>query len=378
MFWLMLQSTLDDVTRAREAKFTLSETQNKEFSARFYDDGSSGNPRIYTVSGDTAQINITGVLTRNPDIYAYFFGGGNTTYTDIMKSVALADNDPTVKQVVYFYDSPGGNVDGMYEAIDAIMSGKKPRKAMIRRAASAAFGLASASGEMEAINIASSVGSLGVATERYVDENVVTLTSTNAPFKRPDVTTAEGKAAVVKELDAVESMFFNAIASGRGISVDKIIADYGKGAMFLAEEALKRGMIDKIMPKSTATSGNKKGVHAMDLETLKAQHPAVYAAAVNEGIGKERDRVKAHVIAGKAADDVETALTAIENGSDMTATMQATYLAAGIKSQRKGERKDDDKSTADALKGTNDKLPTAEAMASQVEDIVAAELGFDA
>lgn len=377
MFWLLMQSTLNDIVRARESKFTLSEAQSKEFTARFMDSGSQSLPRIMTVAGDTAQINITGVLTRAPDIFAYYFGGGNTTYNDIMKSVALAENDPNVKQIAYFYDSPGGNVDGMYEAIDAIQSGKKPKSAIIRRAASAAYGLASVSGTMEAANIASSVGSLGVATERYVDENIVTLTSTNAPNKRPDVTTAEGKAAVVKELDAVENMFFNAIASGRGVTVDKIIADFGKGGMFLAEEALKRGMIDKITPKSTANSGNKKGVHAMDLETLKAQHPAVYAAAVNDGVKKERDRVSAHVIAGKAANDVETALSAIESGDEMTAVMTAKYLAAGIKNQKKDDRRGDDAAAAAALAaaGSQPTEPTQDAALSKVVDIVAAELG---
>ena len=72
----------------------------------------------------------------------------------------------------------------------------------------------------------------------------------------------------------------------------------------------------------------------MDLEKLKADHPDVYRAALDEGVAQERDRVTAHLTMGESSGDMQTASEAISSGEPMTATLQAKYLAAGM---RKGE-----------------------------------------
>ena len=68
----------------------------------------------------------------------------------------------------------------------------------------------------------------------------------------------------------------------------------------------------------------------MDLKQLQAQHPETFAAAVQQGATEERDRLTAHLTMGNASGDMKTACSAIEDGSAMTATLQATYMTAGM------------------------------------------------
>ena len=84
----------------------------------------------------------------------------------------------------------------------------------------------------------------------------------------------------------------------------------------------------------------------MDLKELKAQHPDVYMAAVQEGVDQERDRVTAHLTMGEASGDTKTAFSAIKDGSGMTATLQATYMTAGLNRRDVEARQSDDVSAA--------------------------------
>lgn len=214
----------------------------------------------------------------------------------------------------------------------------------------------------------------------YNDENEISITSTNAPKKRPDITTEEGKAMVREELDAMHEIFVDAIAEGRSATVEKVNAEFGQGATLLAGEALKRGMIDAIAEptlkavkntKSTTarSGGNQPEAGYMDLKTLKAQHPDVYAAAVQEGIDQERDRVTAHLIMGEKSGAMETASKAIKDGEAMTSTLQATYLTAGMNRSDVSTRQEEDAaaSAADNASASDDGADASDNVASLVE-----------
>ena len=168
------------------------------------------------------------------------------------------------------------------------------------------------------------------------------MTSSNAPNKRPDADTEAGKVVIRKEIDAMEKIFIDQVAQGRDTTSEKVIADFGKGGIVLATEAVEKNMIDNIVGsvagesiQTAATSGQTQTEsQIMDLSELKAKHGAVYDAAVAEGkeqgVLQERDRVGAHLILGKSSGDMDTALAAVESGDEMTATLTAKYLAAGM------------------------------------------------
>ena len=98
----------------------------------------------------------------------------------------------------------------------------------------------------------------------------------------------------------------------------------------------------------------------MDLAQFQAEHPTVYAQAVALGVkqGKtsERDRVTAHLILGESHDAMDTAVKAVEDGSEMTDTLKARYMAAGQNKLSLAAQASDDKDTgkaADEVKGAS-------------------------
>jgi ClpP class serine protease len=79
----------------------------------------------------------------------------------------------------------------------------------------------------------------------------------------------------------------------------------------------------------------------MDLNQFKAEHPAIFQEAVNVGVAQERERTEAHITMGEASGDTALAMECIKNGSELNASVNAKYLAAGMKNQAIAERSDE-------------------------------------
>ena len=113
----------------------------------------------------------------------------------------------------------------------------------------------------------------------------------------------------------------------------------------------------------------------LNLATLKLEHPEAYAQAlaegVTQGVAKENDRVNSHRIMGEASGDMKTAMAAIEDGSEMTATIQATYMAAGMNRKSEKDRTNADGQQSDALDGADS---TSDNLELDMEDQVAKAL----
>lgn len=78
----------------------------------------------------------------------------------------------------------------------------------------------------------------------------------------------------------------------------------------------------------------------MELQQLKAEHPAVYKAAVDLGVQQERERVTAHLKLGKTG-DLEAAIKAIEEGANVTQLTYADHMAAAL-NRRDTQARDED------------------------------------
>ena len=384
--WLLEASVRHAMEQAQKSGFTPTAEQQAKFEARFGNgDVSAQDNRLLSIAGGNASISVKGVITQAPSFMAMIFGGGNTTYPEINAAIAAAEQDESIDNITYEIDSPGGGFDGLFNTLAAMQSAKKPSKAIITNlAASAAFAIASQADELIATNIAARIGSVGIVATFYKDPNELSITSTDAPRKRPDVNTAEGVAMVREELDAMHEIFVEAIAQGRGTTMENVNAEYGQGGTFLAREALKRGMIDAVTTSSlkavvntnstTATSGKQPEATKMDLNKLKADHPEVFAAAVQQGADVERDRVAAHLIMGETSGDMTTASASIKNGASMTSTLQATYMAAGMNRSDVSRRQEEDAS-ANAGDGANAQVDVKDA-GDAVADLIEARLGM--
>lgn len=178
---------------------------------------------------------------------------GGTSLDSLMHDVRVAERAEDVERIVLLVDSPGGMVSALGEAADSLRATAKPITAFISgMGASAAYWLASQAGEI-VMDRSASVGSIGVVAttsrQEGPDQNgrrAYEVVSSGAPMKRPDVTTDEGRAAVQAEVDAIEAVFVADVAAGRGVSVEQVRRDFGRGAMVAAAQAVAAGMADRI------------------------------------------------------------------------------------------------------------------------------------
>ncbi|MCL2093812.1 MAG: Clp protease ClpP [Treponema sp.] len=105
-----------------------------------------------------------------------------------------------------------------------------------------------------------------------------------------------------------------------------------------------------IKPPAAASAGGEKisgGGGNMKPEELLAQNKACYDAVFALGekaaLEKERARVNAHILLGKEAGSLDTAVKYIESGeSSMDEKIRAEYLALSMKNNRLQARDDDD------------------------------------
>lgn len=122
---------------------------------------------------------------------------------------------------------------------------------------------------------------------------------------------------------------------------------------------------------SGPSNNSKKGDEIMKISELQAQHPELYAQVVGLGVTQERERVTAHLTMGEASGDMTLAVASINDGSEMSATLNARYMAAQMKRLESNDRNEEnvpDVNTSNPEEGNDDK-----AMA----DAVAKLLGVD-
>lgn len=373
--------------------------QQREFRAAADERRKSrgGGPENYSVVNGVAQINIVGLLTAEPDFWSWVLGEENTTYGDIAEAVTLAEADPNVKSIHYYVASPGGTVDGLEGARNAIDQSKKPREVEASQAASGGYWLAvraARGGKLIATSPMASFGSIGVAVTMpdLQARGYIAIASTDAPNKRPDVTTEEGVKIVQGELDEIHDLFANDVAEARDVTRNKVNTDFGRGGTMLAERAFKAGMIDAVAPRPTparvkatvedttppvvaSETRDAKTVaqpphpgldegKKMDAEKLKSEHPDLFAkvqkmgfdAGVEAGVASERDRVSAHLTLADGSGDTEYALKCVKDGTPaLNANVTATHMASAMKRASLQARAEDGKAVEAAAAGATPK-----------------------
>lgn len=215
-----------------------------------------------------AHIPVTGMLTNSVDPCAAFFGQSVTTYNFISQTALDADNNPDVKEIYFHFDTRGGHVAGVDVASQVIYNLKKPTIGINHGAAlSGGYWLISQTKKIIDQTPTAFSGSIGVAIEiidRGSAEKLEGIerrfyTSTDAPNKRRDLSTDEGQARLIQELDDVHEIFVQRVSEGRSralntiITKEKINSDFGQGGILISTKAKAVGMIDEIMNLKNST-----------------------------------------------------------------------------------------------------------------------------
>ena len=281
------------------------------------------NKSPLNVIDNTAIIDIKGVLGYEATWLDELFGFSATSYESIIKLIDLANLDPNVEQIALNIESGGGIViDSIWEASDAIYTSKKPVTAYATNyCCSAAYLLASQASEgIVARHDLTNIGSIGVMATYYKDDkDVIVMRSSNASLKNADP--EQYPEQYQASIDAVEKYFINHISRSLGLTTDKIVADFGKGATITALEALKKGMIKEIYTpdmfgKKEQPEAQVEQVASVDVEQVKAE-------SYQAGIVAERERVATLTELASKYNAPEAAANAIKKGLSVQDCMEA-------------------------------------------------------
>lgn len=217
-------------------------------------------------------------------------------------------NADSVKGIVLHLNSPGGYVDGCFEACQFIREARESKpiwaygEGMV---CSAAYALASSCTKFYA-SPSTEVGSVGVqcqytdASEMMKKAGIISkiFRSKNAENKNLSPDTEEGKKQIQESLDYHEGLFYEAISLGRDVEVDVAIDTYGHGRTFVGQELLSRKMVDGLCQYNefieyfTSSLGESEG-EEMDITKLSSEEKKnLYEALLQNdpSLSAERDR----------------------------------------------------------------------------------------
>jgi signal peptide peptidase SppA len=247
-------------------------------------------PKSYTVQDGVALVSLDGVLAKRANMMMQISGG--TSMQMAARDLQQAALDPAVHSIILMIDSPGGTVDGTQTLADVVTSvgQTKPVVALASGTmASAAYWVGSAASKIYITDSTTAVGSIGVvATHMDVSgqqatQGVKTTEIFAGKFKRIASQYAplskEGRATMQQQVDYTYSLFVQAVATHRGVSVDTVLQDMADGQIFLGQQAIDAGLVDGVstLDALIASLNNSRATGAV------ASRPAGVAAKTNQG-----------------------------------------------------------------------------------------------
>ncbi len=206
--------------------------------------------RTITMRDGVAIVRVTGPIFRYANLFTRVSGATSTE--TLALDIQRAIDDPRVNAILLSIDSPGGEATGISELADVIFAArdKKPIWAYAEGLiASAAYWIGSAASKL-VIDATAAAGSIGVVVAvsnpaaKTAEE--IEIVSTNAPNKRPDVTTEVGRAEYQRLVDAIETVFIDTVARNRAVTRSRVLKDFGQGGLRVGADAVKARMADAV------------------------------------------------------------------------------------------------------------------------------------
>lgn len=214
-----------------------------------------------TIRGDVAVIEITGPVFRYANLFSEISGA--TSIETLATDLRAALDNPRVSRIVLAIDSPGGQTNGVQEFADMVHAAKKPITAYVNElGASAAYMIAAAADEIVLAPMAA-VGSIGVVATVRTDKakDTIEIVSSQSPSKRLDVATDEGRAQIQSHVDALAAVFVERVAQYRGVDVDTVLSDFGRGGVLIGQAAVDAGMADRLGSLESVIAGGSRSTN---------------------------------------------------------------------------------------------------------------------
>lgn len=216
--------------------------------------------RGYEVVAGVAVIPVTGTLVHKLGTMRPW--SGMTGYDSIRANLSLALADPEVKAIAFDIESPGGEVAGCFDLVDAIYEarGEKPMWSILTEYAySAAYAIASATDQI-IVPRTGGTGSVGVICmhvdmSRALSQSGIVVTLIQYGDRKADgqqVIPLSDEALVRFQADvnAMGELFVDTVARNRGIAASKVRKT--QAGTFMGAAGLEVGFADQVMPPDLA------------------------------------------------------------------------------------------------------------------------------
>jgi signal peptide peptidase SppA len=252
-----LQAMAGVLTRWSAGEPPTDETMFQIQSERVLRDTRKQMAAANTGSG-IAVLPLYGVVTQRGNMVDDISGPGSTSTQQFTLALRQVLADDTVGQILIDIDSPGGSVYGVAELASQIVKARtqKPVVAVANSlAASAAYWIGCSASEFY-VTPGGEVGSIGVWQAHFdyskaLEEEGVKPTLISAgkfkvegnPYVPLD---PEAQAFMQSRVDDYYNAFIQAVAVGRGVSVDDVRNGMGEGRVLGADAALAQRMVDGI------------------------------------------------------------------------------------------------------------------------------------
>lgn len=255
--WAILPEKMSELLSVLAFRAAGHEFSAEEIRARI--GGEGGKPPVSTKNGLVAVVPLRGVIAHRMSAMEESSGGMSAErFTQMFKALAA---DESIGTIIIDVDSPGGTIAGLAEAADAVYQARETKRVIAvanATMASAAYWIASQASEIVAIPSAMDrgIGSIGVFTVHQdlsaaLEKEGIKLTMIKAgahkyegnPF---EPLSEDVRAQMQASVDAAKAAFVQTVARGRGISPADVVAQYGDGRAFSAQNALKVGLVDRI------------------------------------------------------------------------------------------------------------------------------------
>ncbi len=321
--------------------------------------------RLVTVRNGIATIPVSGVLVRRASWFDAMCGA--VDYVTLARELRSVLDDPAVTAVVLHFNTPGGEVASCSELALQIRAGRdiKPIHAYVGdMCCSAGYWLASQCTEIH-VSATALTGNLGVrmtgvdASRRLKREGleVVDIISSETPAKAHDLTKDDGRARCLKIVNDLAAVLFADVAEGRGVDVDAVKEQYGRGAIFVGADAVTHGLADAVTtyeallasltaaergePHEVTMPASRAGGRKPSRPNAKKNTPAPKASAKPKASEEDKEKPEdadAEMDEDLDDEDDEEEPTASEEGADdaddddeeQPTDSKASFIARGI------------------------------------------------
>lgn len=367
VLWAGTESSFDLAIQAQIQGLKLLEEKGQfDLRAQTYD-GADGLPPMIAKQGKVGILSISGSLVDGEASYGRYYGV--VGYDDIVGAAARLYSDPDVERVLVRIDSPGGMVDGIMDAGEALKRYSQTKPTLVytgSMAASGGYWLATSFDAEIHVGPTAQLGSIGVVSVHTdlsgayeamgVKKTVLRSGENKARMNSIEPLTPELKAAEERKMADVHAIFRKHVGLGRPNLDASQLLEVTDGSLFLGKQAKEVGLADGVatfgqalklldsqIPSSNTPSKSKGasmklseqqiamlqngvpvaqlGLSAEDQAACQAQIDAVInAGKADEGIGgaDKKPDVDAGAGAQPPPADVSAELTA--------ATAQVTLL----------------------------------------------------